>query len=83
MATKRASKPKPVPVTTVCDLCGLAWALHGNEPTTDDCIRLLKVEVAKKGQPVYPYVYYPRKRPFQEVPWRQPFIWEATKTGYT
>ncbi len=81
MPAKRAAKPKPVPVTTVCDLCGLAWALHGSDPTTDDCIRLLKVEAAKKIQPIFPYVPHPYiERPFKEVPWRSPFIWES-KTG--
>lgn len=62
-------KPKPVVVTTICSECGLAWEAHGKNPTTADCIRLLKIELAKRPKttvtyyPLYPYVapyqFYP------------------------
>ena len=74
MAAKRPKKPSPVPVETVCSVCGFAWTLHGSDPTTDDCIRLLKVELAKKPVPVpyiqpYPYWVPYRERPlYKEVP---------------
>ncbi len=59
-------KPQPVVVTTICSECGLAWEAHGDKPTTSDCIRLLKAELAKRPtvtvrpwiQP-YPYPVYP------------------------
>ena len=38
----KTPKPQPVVVSTVCSLCGEDWAEHGDEPTTLDCIRLLK-----------------------------------------
>lgn len=41
-ATGRPKKPKPIPVEMICDLCGGSWKAHGENPTTDDCIRLLK-----------------------------------------
>lgn len=66
-------KPHPIAVTTVCSECGLGWELHGEKPTTADCIRLLKIELAKRPTttmqpyiipqpyPVYPqYPYYYR-----------------------
>jgi len=60
-------KPQPVVVTTICSECGLAWEAHGDKPTTSDCIRLLKTELAKRPAPItitYPcvwtYPYYPQ-----------------------
>jgi hypothetical protein len=73
MATqKKATKPEPVAVSTVCSLCGLDWKGHGRNPTTVDCIRLLKKELA--NQPIsvprpYPLPYpVPYPRPYRE-PW--------------
>lgn len=63
--------PKPVVVTTICSLCGLDWERHGAEPTTEDCIRLLKAELASRPMPTlvirdrYPYVQ----------PWIAPSPW--------
>jgi hypothetical protein len=34
--------PEPVIVKTICSLCDEPWELHGDKPTTLDCIRLLK-----------------------------------------
>ena len=81
MATKRPKKPSPVPVQTVCAVCGLDWKAHGDDPTTDDCIRLLKAEVAKGPVtvPYYPYPYVIRETPapYIESPYRpyKPPLW--------
>lgn len=70
-ARKTPQTPQPVPVTTICSMCGLGWELHGKTPTTEDCIRLLKIELAKRPNTitipyVQPYVYpvYPRTYPW-------------------
>ena len=75
MANKR-SKPAPVAVETICSVCGLDWDAHGDAPTTDDCIRLLKEALAEeiKRKPVtvpiqVPVPVYPR-------PWVRPYYWE-------
>lgn len=44
---KAPASPEPVVKSTVCSLCELAWDLHGDNPTTDDCIRLLKAEMQR------------------------------------
>lgn len=53
--------PEPVVVQTICSMCGLAWERHGEDPTPEDCIRLLKAELATRPvivsypiNPVYP-----------------------------
>lgn len=83
-ARKTPAIPQPVPVTTVCSMCGLGWELHGKTPTTEDCIRLLKIELAKRPHytpPViipqpYPVPYQPY-RPY----WQQPYgTWCGTTT---
>lgn len=38
----KTPKPEPVAVNIVCSLCELPWSQHGDDPTTLDCIRLLK-----------------------------------------
>lgn len=38
--------PQPVIVTTICSLCDEPWEAHGDAPTTQDCIRLLKAKLA-------------------------------------
>lgn len=48
-------KPQPIVVRTLCSLCDEEWEAHGDDPTTLDCIRLLK---AAKVKP-YPYVPNP------------------------
>jgi hypothetical protein len=40
---KSLPKPEPVIVKTVCSLCDEPWEAHGDNPTTLDCIRLLKM----------------------------------------
>lgn len=74
---KAPATPSPVAVTTICSVCGLGWELHGTKPTTEDCIRLLKAELA--ARPVFvpqPYIIRePYRRPwYGEGPnplWRQ------------
>lgn len=61
---KAAAAPSPVPVVTVCSVCGLDWASHGADPTTEDCIRLLKAELARR--PVTVPIPMPTPYP---VPW--------------
>lgn len=52
-------KPQPVTVDVRCSLCDLEWAKHGDEPTTADCIRLLRAEL--------------RVRP-TTIPWPVPYV---------
>lgn len=67
MATKHA-KPTPVVVTEVCSMCGLDWQRHGDKPTTEDCIRLLKAELASRPVAV----------PFTVRPW-----WDYPQVTWT
>jgi hypothetical protein len=50
-------KPEPVAVETICSVCGIDWGLHGESPTTDDCINLLKsaleYEQSRRVTPIY------------------------------
>lgn len=68
-------RPKPVVVTTICSECGLPWEAHGDEPTTGDCIRLLKIELAKRPSVAIaqPYVY-----PVYPQPWTHPYWYGTT-----
>lgn len=59
--------PKPKHTATVCDACGIDWKRHTDrmetsdqKPTTDDCIALLKADLAAEQlrKPV-PYPSYP------------------------
>jgi hypothetical protein len=82
--SKKATKPEPVSVTTVCSECGLNWDLHGDDPTTDDCIRILKAELAnarfKEAKVIpMPYPVYPPRAPWAE-PYRLPYRHPSTFT---
>lgn len=46
--TRMAKKPKPVPVSLVCSLCGQDWGKHGDDPTPETCIGVLKAELARR-----------------------------------
>lgn len=71
----KPAKPTPVAVTTVCSMCGLDWHAHGEDPTTEDCIRLLRAELARRPVTVsFPAPYV--QRPI--YPWPQPVIWSST-----
>lgn len=82
----RSKKPSPVHTETVCSVCGLDWDRHGDEPTTDTCIELLRGDLdrerarttprAPMPYPVVPYVPHPYPQP-----WRQPPpIWVSHQT---
>jgi hypothetical protein len=66
----KTPNPQPVVVSTICSMCGLDWQLHGEKPTTEDCIRLLKAELANRPPTVitiptvYPYPVYPNPTPY-------------------
>lgn len=64
-------KPHPVVVTTICSLCDEPWEDHGDKPTAEDCVRLLKAKLARQRPPViihdrwYPQPYVvPTVRPY-------------------
>lgn len=72
-----SKKPTPRVVTEVCDLCGLDWRLHGDNPTTETCIKLLAAEVRRLEsqlalRPIsFPVPYpqpYPVPRPWPYYP---------------
>jgi hypothetical protein len=76
MKSPKPQKPHAIVVQTICSLCGLDWVDHGEDPTAEDCIRLLKAEVARKS--AFPVYWYP---PYQ-VPWVSPW-WYSTSVGTT
>lgn len=59
-------KPQPVVVKILCSLCDLDWPAHGDKPTTEDCIRLLKQELSR------------RPRPYQQFFQHQPYPYTIT-----
>lgn len=74
-AKKKNTEPKPVAITTICSVCGLSWSNHGETPTTDDCIRLLKAELAKR--PITIPNPYPVPTPYPvPSPYKRPWYWE-------
>lgn len=50
-------KPEPKVIRVVCSLCDLEWNAHGEDPTTENCIRLLKAELAHRPYTNYQYIY--------------------------
>lgn len=82
MATRK--KPTPVAVTTICSVCGLDWTLHGEDATTDDCIKLLKAELAKRPA-VRPYAYpmpvYPYGEPLRPYRGTESPVWTTNETS--
>ena len=50
-------------------MCGLPWNDHGRDPNTDDCIRLLKAELAKRVQYVPIQIPVPCPRPSRWEEW--------------
>ncbi len=79
-------KPKPVVVETICSECGLDWEPHGENPTTSDCIRLLKAELAKpRSVTIAPYVQpwpYPVYPLYPSIPYR-PYGWQMSGGTYS
>lgn len=47
------SKPRPVITAQECDVCGLEWGLHPEEPSTKDCVALLRAELARSNSQVH------------------------------
>ena len=39
------AKPKPIVVEQVCSICDLDWELHPDNPSSEDCVELLKKEL--------------------------------------
>lgn len=74
--SKKNTKPEPVVVSTLCSECGLDWGLHGEEPTTDDCIRLLKAELSRKRlrfTPMPKMIPYPYTPPYTPPIYPNPY----------
>lgn len=66
----RNPKPAPVVVETRCSLCDLPWEDHSDDPTTADCIRLLKAQLAVRPTVVYVDRWYPHYAPtITPAPW--------------
>ncbi len=59
-------KPQPVAVTVICSLCDQPWDAHGEKPSQDDCVRLLKAALAAKSPT--PVIVYRDRYPY----WQQP-----------
>jgi hypothetical protein len=85
-ARRPVPTPKPEVVQTVCSMCGLDWARHKKAATAEECIRLLKddlagAEVRAAQRPYqYPWVITSEPhRPLREVP--TPWKWETSKTS--
>jgi hypothetical protein len=68
------AKPKPVIVERVCSLCGEDWDAHGDNPTAEDCVKLLKAKLALQPvmvrERVYPHTVpiYPSPNWWQSTP---------------
>jgi hypothetical protein len=45
--------PKPVVAKQVCSVCGLDWERHAEKPGYEDCIKLLKADLAKRPSVIY------------------------------
>jgi hypothetical protein len=69
MPTKKTLKPEPVAISTICSVCGLSWLEHGKDPTTDDCIRLLKAALAIRPITIPTYPVYPHQHYREEPLW--------------
>jgi hypothetical protein len=82
---RKTKTPQPIAVTTICSVCGLGWELHGPDPTTDDCIKLLKAELARRpiviNRPYTVPVPAPYPVPYPVRPWGP--VWYGTGTQVT
>jgi hypothetical protein len=72
MAKSKMTTPQPIAVTTICSVCGLNWELHGEDPTTDDCIQLLKAALASKST-YAPIIIKEYVRPYVQ-PYASPYV---------
>lgn len=41
-------KPEPIHKHIVCSACGMNWEAHGEKPTLEKCVELLKAELVKR-----------------------------------
>ena len=70
-------KPEPVVTSQACSLCGLDWNRHGDKPTAETCITLLRADLA--ARPIAPY-WLPST--WEPKPWWQnPIISYTSSTG--
>lgn len=65
-------KPEPVVIDTRCSLCNEKWESHGDSPTTLDCIRLLRAELARRPQTWT--INQTPPAPAVPMPWQTPVI---------
>lgn len=81
----KQARPAPVVVTTVCSMCGLDWQRHGSDPTTEDCIRLLKMELAHRPVTITLPVPYaqPVVYPTPVRPWPTGPTWTSNPPAIT
>lgn len=81
---KPAAVPKPKIVSQVCSVCGLDWELHGEEPTTETCVKLLLDEIAiankalaaSRNINIYPPMVVPYRTYYP--PWYQGNTWTVS-----
>lgn len=66
-------KPEPVPTAIRCSLCGLSWEKHPEKATAEDCVGLLKAELARRPYS-YPWHGYPYMPPPPWPNYPQPYI---------
>lgn len=67
-------KPTPKVVSEVCSLCGLDWNLHGANPTTETCIKLLLGEVRSlNARLAHRPIVQPINIPVWPRPWPRPW----------
>lgn len=52
-------KPTAVPRDLICSVCGLEWSRHSKTPKVDECIELLKRDLAAEKARTKPYPYVP------------------------
>lgn len=46
------AKPTAIPSAHKCSLCDLDWKRHGEKPTVEKCVELLKAECSRLRNPV-------------------------------
>jgi hypothetical protein len=87
-------KPEPISRDVVCSICGLDWGRH-TEKTAEECIELLKADLAREKQNARPYLPMPYPLPYpvapnpypttptpwvQPRPWINPWRWSTTSS---
>jgi hypothetical protein len=67
MVASKYPKPSPVVVYVRCALCDCDWNAHGDDPTTLDCIRLLKQRNNLQPYPIWNQPWSPHIRTFGQA----------------